>query len=239
MWKRKGKDDSWLPGFGLGSSERWKDSWQIRRGGTGARGGGDWHWVRDQERQLLQIQKEIPVGSWVSRSLTWKYKADDQYGSQGGEGRGVMHPDTGWGQESAIRRDGWGVRVAGKGGFFFLRSSKQQCVFMPIWKISREGKTNDAWEKGGKVSESLLETWSKALDESRETITEGKSEDLGKKWVTGIRRKEEVWSHLFQAEIEWEESGNVSNGQAAFQAPPENVGVQSLSCVWLLRPHGL
>ena len=50
---------------------------------------------RDQERQLLQIQKEIPIGRWVSRNLTWKYKADNQYGSQGGEERGVSHPDTG------------------------------------------------------------------------------------------------------------------------------------------------
>ena len=83
---------------------------------------------------------------------------------------------------------------------------------MPIWKLSREGKTNDVREKGGKVRESLLVTWSKALDESRETITEGKSKDPGKRWVTGIRKKEEVWNHLFHAEIEWEESGNVSNG---------------------------
>ena len=57
-------------------------------------------------------------------------------------------------------------------------------------------------EKGGKVRESLLVTRSKALDESRETITEGKSKDPGKRWVTGIRKKEEVWNHLFHAEIE-------------------------------------
>ena len=41
------------------------------------------------------LQKEIPIGRWVSRNLTWKYKADDQYEGQGGEERGVMHPDTG------------------------------------------------------------------------------------------------------------------------------------------------
>ena len=68
-----------------------------------------------------------------------------------------------------------------QGRIFFLSSSKQQCVFMPIWKLSREGKTNDVREKGGKVRESLLVTWSKALDESRETITEGKSKDPGKR----------------------------------------------------------
>lgn len=49
-------------------------------------GGGDWHWVRIRKDNCYK-SKEIPIGRWVSRNLTWKYKADDQYESRGGEER--------------------------------------------------------------------------------------------------------------------------------------------------------
>lgn len=74
-------------------------------------------------------------------------------------------------------------------------------MFSCQFEISREGKTNDVGEKGGKVSESLLETWSKALDESRKRITEGKSEDPGKRWVTGVRKGGRCGIIYFMLEI--------------------------------------